>query len=70
MSKAIEDKELKKNGSGYNDPTAYKAIKHIEDREVTRNKVLHTIFHVCELAGFRVKNRIILQDKESGHTYD
>jgi hypothetical protein len=29
-------------------------------------KLLHTIFHVCELAGFEVKGRICLLDKRTG----
>ena len=29
-------------------------------------KLLHTIFHVCELAGFEVRGRIRLLDKRTG----
>lgn len=36
LKKAIQDEiQLSKNGEGYNDPTAYQAIKNIEKREVS-----------------------------------
>ena len=62
------NKDLKRNGSGYLDLTPYNAIKHIEqtEREVCKIKLLHTIFHVCELAGFELEGRITLKDKETG----
>lgn len=58
----------KLNGSGCKDLTAYEAIKNIED-ETRVNKLLATIFNVCELAGFRVENRIVLKDKRSGKVW-
>ena len=57
--------ELKRNGSGYYDPTPYQAIKDLEsDRRV--NKLIATIFFICDLAGFRVEGRIVLKDKKTG----
>jgi len=33
------------------------------------HKLLHTIFYLCELAGFKIEGRIVLVDKESGRTW-
>lgn len=61
--------DLRKNGSGYSDPTAYKAIKKVDDDDERFHKLLNTIFTICELAGFRVEGRIVLQDKETGRVW-
>lgn len=67
------DKDLRKNASGCNDPTAYKAIKHVDDKnkysDIRFYKLLHTIFHICELAGFDLDGRITLRDKVTGKLY-
>lgn len=67
------DKDLRKNASGCNDPTAYKAIKHVDDENTASDirfyKLLHTIFHICELAGFELDGRITLRDKVTGKLY-
>lgn len=58
--------DLRKNQSGYSDPTAYKAIMNA-DKELDRlNKVIHTIRCICELAGFQMEERIVLKDKKTG----
>lgn len=69
--KAI-DKDLSRNGSGYYDPTAYKAMKRVEadERKYGRDyerfyNLLNTIFYICELAGFHVEGRIVLTDKKN-----
>lgn len=59
--------DLRKNASGCDDPTPYAAIKHIEEEDHIRFcKLLHTIFHVCELAGFELEGRITLKDRKTG----
>ena len=64
------DNELKRNGSGYIDPTAYEAIKNVEaDSEERHAKCIHTIWHICELAGFKIENRIVLSDKKTGKVW-
>ena len=70
------DKELLRNGSGYCDPTAYRAIKNIEDGIDDRNKerarffrLLDTIFYICEMAGFEIEGRIVLKDKKTGKVW-
>lgn len=61
--------ELKRNGSGYYDPTAYKAIKNVDSESDRFYKLLDTIFSICDLAGFRVEGRITLQDKKTGRVW-
>ena len=65
----MKDRELLRNASGYIDPTAYKAIKKVDEDDERHKKVLNTIFYICELAGFRVKGRIVLEDKKSGRVW-
>ncbi len=55
----------KLNGSGCKDLTAYEAIRNVESEE-RFNKLLKTIFSICELAGFHVEGRIVLKDKKTG----
>ena len=64
-----KDKELRKNASGYSDPTAYKAIRNSEEDDEKFKKVLHTIFNVCELSNFKIEGRIVLKDEETGKIY-
>ena len=55
----------KLNGFGCKDLTAYDALRNIE-REEQLNKLLKTIFYICELAGFHVEGRITLKDNKTG----
>lgn len=67
----------RKNAEGYADPTSYEASENIRTEQETRNweqdcvdrmrldKLLATIFYICDLAGFRVKNRIVFEDKRT-----
>lgn len=61
--------DLRKNGSGYSDPTAYEAIKHVDKEDARFHKLLDTIFNICELSGFHVEERIVLKDKETGRVW-
>ena len=65
----MNDRDLRKNASGYSDPTAYEAIKNIDQEGENFHKLLHTIFNICELSGFRIEGRIILVDKTSGKVW-
>ena len=64
------DKELRKNGSGYSDPTAYKAIKKVDGVSSEENarfyNLLDTIFYIVKLAGFELEGRIALRDTKTG----
>lgn len=57
--------DLRKNAEGYLDLTAYEAMKHMEKEDERFHKLLHTIFYLCELAGFEIEGRIVLVDKKS-----
>ena len=62
----MKDVDLKKNASGYSDPTAYKAIKKV-DKDIDRyHKLLNTIFNICQLSGFKIEGRIVLIDRKTG----
>lgn len=61
--------DLKRNGSGYYDPTAWKAIVQAEKESERFHKLLNTIFNICDLAGFHVEGRIVLKDKETGKVW-
>lgn len=60
----------RRNAEGYSDPTAYEALKNIEREEYERfHRLLHTLFRSCKLAGFEIKDRIILVDKRTGRIW-
>lgn len=61
--------EVKKNGSGYYDPTAFEAIKHIDSESERFRKLLETIFKICELSDFHVEDRIVVKDKRTGKVW-
>jgi len=66
---ANDDRELKRNASGYFDPTAYEAIKNVESENERLQKLLTVIFSACDLAGFHVEERIVLKDRRTGKIY-
>lgn len=62
----------RKNSEGYMDLTHHDAVKNVEaerKEEERFNKLLRTIFYICELAGYRIKNRIVFEDKASGKVW-
>lgn len=67
------ESEIKWNGSGYSDPTAYLAIRntqrHISEDRKRFKKVLYAIFRLCDAAGFQVEGRIVLKDKRTGRIW-
>lgn len=58
--------DIRKNQSGYSDPTAFEAITKVDKEMEKLNKTLHIIRNVCELAGFEIEERIVLKDKKTG----
>lgn len=72
ISFKVTDDELKKNGEGYPDPTAYEAILRAEgpttyEQECEmHHKLIGCILRICELAGYSVESRIVLKDKRTG----
>lgn len=63
------DHGLKRNGSGYSDPTAYEAIKNMQDESDRFHKLLDVIFNICELSGYHLEERIVVKDKKTGKVW-
>ena len=62
----------RRNASGYMDLTAFEAIRNADrEAEVEERfkKLLHTIFNICDLAGFRIDGRLTIVDKKSGKVW-
>ena len=66
---ANDDNSIRRNASGYYDPTAYEAIKNVDDETARFQKLLNTIFYICETAGFHVEERIVIKDKRTGKVW-
>lgn len=65
-------KDPRRNEEGYLDLTHHEAVKNVtqERKDEERfNKLLRTIFYICDLAGFRIKNRIVFEDKQTGREW-
>lgn len=68
------ENDIRRNGSGYVDPTAYKAIKNMMREERKRevdpeqrfNDFLTAIFAICDLSDFHIEERIVVKDKRTG----
>jgi hypothetical protein len=65
----MNDRDLRKNAEEYSDPTAYEAIKNIDKEDERFHKLLHTIFYICNVAGFEIEGRIVLVDKKTGRIW-
>lgn len=65
----MTNKDPRKNASGCYDLTAYDAIKHIEEKQERVSKLVGCIKRMCELAGFQIQGRIVLEDKETGEVW-
>lgn len=68
--------DLRKNGSGYKDPTAYQAIKKVDDENGYDNRklalikaLLVRVDGIFKAAGFNVIGRITLKDIRTGKKY-
>lgn len=62
-------KDPRYNASGCKDLTAFEAIRNADreaEAEERFNKLLTTIFSICELAGFHIEERIVIRDKKTG----
>lgn len=57
------------NGSGYFDPTMSAAIESDNKARKRVNRLLKTIFSICDIAGFKIDGRITLVDKETGEIW-
>ena len=61
--------DIRRNGSGYLDTTAYEAIKHVDEEAARFHKLLETIFNICELSGYHLEGRITVRDMETGRLW-
>ena len=67
------ENDIRRNGSGCADPTAYKAIRNVTKEEKKKSSsdqrfedFLRTIFTICELSDFHIEERIVVKDKRTG----
>lgn len=58
-----------KNSSGYMDPAAYAATKHIDKDKARVSKLVSVIRYMCDLSGFEMGERIVLVDKGNGQVW-
>lgn len=65
----IVNNDLRRNGSGYSDPTAYKAIASADVDDERFHKLLNTLFTICELSGFHLEGQIVLKDMQTGKVW-
>ena len=61
-----KSEDLKRNGSGCSEPTAHKAIKRVDAEKERLDRVLNIIWNICDVAGFKVEDRIVLKDIKTG----
>lgn len=57
------------NNEGYADPTAFEAMRNMDKEDKRFHKLLHTLFYLCELAGFEIEGRVVLVDKKTGRVW-
>lgn len=60
------------NNSGCPDPTAYEAMKRIQNHNLVddyAHKVVTTIKNILDLSGFELVGRIQIRHKKSGKIY-
>ena len=63
------DNDIKRNGSGYYDPTAYAVLKKEQEEYERFQKLLSTLFYICENAGFHIEERIVIKDLRTGRIW-
>lgn len=66
---ANNEREFRRNASGYVDPTAHEAIKNIDAETERLQKLLTAIFAMCDVAGFHIEERLVLKDKRTGKVW-
>lgn len=57
------------NPEGYEDPTAYSAMRNIAEEEERVNVLIKTIKNIVRLAGFELIHRIEIRSVRSGREY-
>lgn len=59
----------KRNEQGYLDPTAYEAVKNVDEEDARFHKLLYSIRNICDLAGYDLGERIVLIDRRNGRVW-
>lgn len=63
------ERDFMRNGSGYSDPTAYRAIRNVDnanDSKARFRKLLDAVFTICDAYGFHLEEHITVKDKKTG----
>ena len=63
------EKNINVNGSGVKDSVAADAVGTVDKEFARFNELLHTIFYICRLAGFKIEGRITLVDRRTGRVW-
>lgn len=63
------EKNINVNGSGVKDNVAAEAVGTVDKEFARFNELLHAIFYICRLAGFKIEGRITLVDKRTGRVW-
>ena len=61
--------DLRKNGEGYQDPTAYKGMQTTVDLESKVAFLIKVLKFIIRSAGFELVGRIVIKDKETGKVF-
>ncbi len=61
--------DIRRNGFGYYDPTAYQAIVNVTIEEERLSKLLSAILSICESSGFSIEGPIVLKDAKTGRIW-
>lgn len=66
------ERELRRNGEGYPDPTAYEAISRAEPEDYERKRFLRVVgcvLRILELSGFHLEEKLVLRDVRTGKVW-
>lgn len=64
-----DNEDLKRNGSGYIDPSAYAALKNISNEERRVSRLIKSIRMIAHLCGYDITNRIELKNLSTGRRW-
>ena len=68
-----QNNNIRKNGSGYTDETAYKAIESVTKHASDRNKEIHQVItlikNMANQFDLEIANRIYIKDLKTGKVH-
>ena len=62
-------KSFRTNGEGYDDSTAYAALRKVQEEEQRIREVVNALHRVANVAGFKIDNRMVLIDIKTRKIY-